>query len=175
MRFAGQSPSAWVLGGAATAGVLVLATAAIPSIPFLPRQSEPVRANVSIRFAPPQINLGAYKSVIEHPLFNPSRAPDPSAPAQSATAPAIPPLSEFRLEGIVTSKDGGFALVEQRSTKQVLTLHSGETFAGRQVKDILETGVDLTGPLGAERLTVPKADAALPAASQRTMPKLTRP
>ncbi|GEM_PF-1537331 len=174
MGFADQPPLTWALGGIAAAGVAVLATAIVPSVLFLPHADAPDLPKFSARLAPAGASVGMYRVVFEKPLFNPLRAKDPVSPVQTGSTPAVPALSEFRLVGVVTSKDTGFALVEQRSTKQVVTLHPGDTFAGRQVKAIVESGVDLAGPSGAERLTVPKAESGRPP-PQRTMPKLTHP
>jgi hypothetical protein len=174
MRLADQPPLTCVLGGVAAAGVAVLATAFVPSVLFPPHAEAPGAPKFSVPIAPLDAGLGMYRIVFEKPLFNPLRAKDPAATVQAGAAPAVPALSEFRLVGVVTSKDTGFALVEQRSTKQVVTLHPGDSFAGRRVEAIAESGVDLAGPSGAERLTVPKAEPRQ-TQPQRSLPKLTHP
>jgi hypothetical protein len=174
MRLAAVPLSTWALGGVAAAGIVVSATVFVPSVLFPPHPDGFGAPVLAMRLQPKLGNIARYRPVFEQPLFNPGRARDPVAPSPTA-APSTPALSEFRLVGIVTSSSAKFALVEQRTTHQVLTLHPGDAFAGRQVKDIVEAGVDLTGPLGAERLTVPKADTTSHAPSPRIEPKLTHP
>lgn len=97
----------------------------------------------------------AYAAIQDRPLFNPQRQKDPVLPPQGARS-ALPPLSEYRLVGLVMMKDVRFGLVERRSTKQVVTLRPGDDFEGRHVDAIKEGGVVFSGAGTAELLAMPK-------------------
>jgi hypothetical protein len=152
---------------------LILVTAALPSVFFAPDVAAPSVPRIgAIKALDDRAErYGDYAVIFKQPVFNPGRVKDPVLPPASA-ALSIPSLSDFRLVGIVISTDTRMALVEQRSTNQVLTIRPGGVFAGRRVVNILESGVDLAGPSGSERLVVPKAESthAVPHPPPVTLP-----
>jgi len=128
-------PATLFSGGAATTSVT------------LPR--EPKLAAVEI---PP---FREFEDVIDRPLFNPARAPDPLPPAQAAKS-ALPALADYRLVGIVLMKGTKLALVERKQAKQVVTLHPGDELDGRRVENIGSDGVELSGGPVRELLAMPR-------------------
>ena len=101
--------------------------------------------------------LEAYDVVFEKPLFNPGRQIDP-APVQEPAKSALPPLSDYRLVGLVLARGSRLALVERRSAKQVVTLHAGDELDGRRVESIGEDGVHVSGGAAPELLAIPRVN-----------------
>jgi hypothetical protein len=122
-------------GGAATAGV------AMPQAPSLSAVEIPAFVE--------------FRAIAEKPLFNPGRAPDPSAPDVAAKS-ALAPLSDYRLAGVVLSGDTKLALVERRQSKQTVTLRPGDTLDGRHVDAIAPDGVHMSGGPAPELMAMPR-------------------
>lgn len=99
--------------------------------------------------------LEIYRVIFEKPLFNPGRQADP-APVQEQAKSALPPLSDYRLVGLVLTRGAKLALVERRNAKQVVTLHPGDELDGRHVESIGEDGVRVSGGPVPELLAIPR-------------------
>jgi hypothetical protein len=99
--------------------------------------------------------LETFKGIIDRPMFNPGRAPDPQPPAEAAKS-ALPALSDYKLVGLVLTKGTKIALVERRQAKQIVTLHPGDEIDGRHVEDIGSDGVHLSGGPVRELLSMPR-------------------
>lgn len=159
-RLVDRSPATLALALAAGIGVLAFLAAVMPSVVSVPENAMPS--------APPLRMVGLpaidgrpfqeYATIADRPLFNAGRKKD-NLPQSQAAAGNLPALSEYRLVGIVISKQSGLALIERRATKQVLSVHIGDSVGGRRVDQISAAGVDLSGPSGAERLAIPRAGA----------------
>jgi hypothetical protein len=101
--------------------------------------------------------LSAYAVMSEKPLFNTDRKPDP---LESDAKAKVPPLSDYRLVGVVIVKADRLALIERRKAHQTVTVRPGDALDGRHVDDIGVSGVRLSGENGAEFLVIPKASSA---------------
>jgi len=140
-------------------GAIVFASVLLPSwiaLPAAAHLGDP--ALPSLAFAQPDSRpLSDYAAIADRPLFNPNRQKDAPKPSPGS-ATLMPALSNYRLVGILISKDARLALVERRSSHQIVTLYAGDQLDGRHVDDVKGTGVSLSGPAGIEWLTIPKAN-----------------
>jgi hypothetical protein len=103
----------------------------------------------------PRLDLPPYESftvIAERPLFDASRYGEGS----SAGDGGPPALSTYRLAGLVLSGSVRLALIERVPSKQVVTVHPGDTLDGRHVDDVRADGVHLSAGSDAAVLTAPK-------------------
>ena len=105
--------------------------------------------------------LATYEEIVNRPLFNPDRVPDPVAPAvPGAGTPAggssLGDISQFRLVGIAGDSVTRLALV-QKSGGSLMTLKPGDSLDGWTVTEISAKGVAISGGGRREFLTIPRA------------------
>src|SRR6185295_7450981 len=96
--------------------------------------------------------LGSYAAIAERPLFNPGRVKDVAAPAAQ---PELPPLSDYRLVGLVVGPDTQRALVARGA--ETLSLKPGDDLDGRRVASIGRRGVTLNANGHEELLAFPRS------------------
>jgi hypothetical protein len=134
----------------ATAGLLALAMALLPTPGFTPSMEQSLPRVV----LPPADRrpLAEYSPIFDKPLFNPGRRKNAGAESVMQTQ-GLRPLSDYRLVGVVVARDTKFALVERNDSNQVVTLHVGDDLDGRRVADIRIGGVVLNG---SEFLAMPR-------------------
>lgn len=147
-----------LLGAFAITGALALGASLLPS--FVLVRAPAVSANTKINedIALPVLAVADYSEIEKRPLFNPGRQKD--APKVAAGTQPLPPLSAYRLVGIVTRSDLSIALVARTTSSEVLYLKAGDDLDGRLVFKIVPGAVQL-GTTGQERIVFPKAaDAA---------------
>jgi hypothetical protein len=105
--------------------------------------------------------LATYEDIVNRPLFNPDRLPDPVAPVAPGATPvagatSLGDLSQFRLVGIAGDGVTRLALV-QKTGGSMMTLRPGDSLDGWTVADITAKGVAITGGGRKEFLTIPRA------------------
>lgn len=101
----------------------------------------------------------AFEAITARPLFNRERKPDPVPPPPEPPKPAIVlgDVSQFRVEGLVTTNETQLALV-RKSGAQLLRLKPGDTVEGWKVDSIdIAKGVSISGGDRSEVLKIPKA------------------
>lgn len=159
MRLGTFPPLTIALAAAAGAGLLALILVLAPSIVFAPHAAAGIRPLRAIALPPADARpFEDYAAIAAKPLFNPARQKDPLPPPEGEEKDVLPPLSDYRLVGIVIARESKLALVERRAAKQVVTLHTGDDLDGRRVDDIRPNGVVLSGGAAPELLAIPKAD-----------------
>lgn len=158
MNLSGRPPLLTMISAfAATVGLIALIMVLLPTAIF--GSGAPV-SSVTPPHVPSiaQLDLPAFEAfndIIDRPVFNPGRAPDPQPPAEAAKS-ALPALSDYKLVGLVLTKGTKIALVERRQAKQIVTLHPGDEIDGRHVEDIGSDGVHLSGGPVRELLSMPR-------------------
>lgn len=105
--------------------------------------------------------LAEYEDIVNKPLFNADRLPDPVAPAVPGSTPtaggsSLGDISQFKLVGIAGDSVTRLALV-QKSGGRLMTLKPGDSLDGWTVSDITAKGVAITGGGRKEFLTIPRA------------------
>jgi len=107
----------------------------------------------------------AYEPLLQRPLFNPARVPDPVLPtATVAAAPAASSfgdIGQYRVVGIAGDSQTRIALV-RKGEGEVRTLRRGDSLDGWIVKAIDERGVSISGGGRTEILAIPRASNAAP-------------
>lgn len=135
--------------GLAGAGAVTLFLTIMPSGPAVPYVAEapsadsiPIEKPVGLSLP----SLSHYAVIAERPLFNRGRLKDVQLPLPSAAPPkpALPPLSDYKLVGLLLSGEMQRALVA-RGSGDVVTLKPGDNLDGRTVRAIAAKGVSLTG------------------------------
>ena len=150
---------------AAGSGLVALAAAFVPS-PALIGEWFDKPAVVTVQKLP-RLALrempaaSAYAEIVERPLFNTDRTPDPATSvAVSGTADAERPgeLSEYRLVGIITGGGAQLAIME-RTGAPSLKVSPGDQLAGWRVDRIDSSGLIATKDARSIRIGIPKARA----------------
>lgn len=117
---------------------------------------------VSLREMPA---LAAYEPLMQRPLFNPGRTPDPvrapSVPVGAPVASALGDLSQYRVVGIAGDSQTRIALV-RKGEGEVRTLRLGDSLDGWTVRAIDGRGVSISGGGRTEVLAIPRAANAAP-------------
>ena len=114
-------------------GLIALALVALGVWPWLVQdEPQPARAPaataVAVATLPPMPPLAHFASVVERPLFSPSRRPDKTAPTSAATADLA---SRYRLIGIVTEADVRHAWLLENGRR--FEIAEGDRLAGASV------------------------------------------
>lgn len=155
----------WITGLAILAGGLSFLPSAFGlagafSSPPVPE----VKAVGPVKVAP-LAPVEAYEPLLQRPLFNPARVPDPVLPtATVAAAPAASSLGDigqYRVVGIAGDSQTRIALV-RKGEGEVRTLRRGDSLDGWIVKAIDERGVSISGGGRTEILAIPRASNAAP-------------
>lgn len=115
--------------------------------------------------APPPLKLAAmpksasFDAVTARPLFNRERKPDPLPPPPEPPKPEIVlgDISQFRVEGLVTSGTKQIALVRKEGA-QLIRLKTGDTLEGWKIEKIDAKGISISGGDRIETLKIRKAD-----------------
>lgn len=108
-------------------------------------------------------DLPRFEEIIERPVFNAGRSPDPKpSPATGDAAgvsapPAIGDLSKVRLTGIVSHSSGALAFL-LKSDGQPAVLSLGDNIDGWTIKSINTLGVHLEGQGQTSTLRLPSAE-----------------
>jgi hypothetical protein len=105
--------------------------------------------------------LATYEEIVNRPLFNPDRVPDPVVAATPGAGPSaggssLGDISQFRLVGIAGDSVTRLALV-QKSGGSLMTLKPGDSLDGWTITDISAKGVAISGGGRREFLTIPRA------------------
>jgi hypothetical protein len=99
--------------------------------------------------------------IVDRPIFNFARAPDPkpaAAPDAVTAAPAaLGDLSKIRLTGVVSHRDDGVAFLTRGDGQQTV-LALGDSLEGWTIKSIDATGVRLEGQGQSSWLRLPAAE-----------------
>jgi hypothetical protein len=150
-----HQPLTIVLAALALLGALLLALSLAPTLVAAPDTPKP-RATAEV-YLPDidQVPLARYAVIGAKPLFAPDRRTE-TAGATPGTANGQPSLADYRLTGVIISKDVRLALVERMASHQVVTVRPGDDLDGRHVNDISADGVELRDAHGVTMLSVPK-------------------
>ena len=104
--------------------------------------------------------LEAYEALMQRPLFNPGRVPDPRPAASAAVvavgAGATGDVGQYTLVGIAGDARTRVALV-RKSDGEVVTVKSGDILDGWLVGTIDARGVSISGGGRREFLAIPRA------------------
>lgn len=163
MRTHDITPVLAISAGAAALGSIML------FMTLMPGTTDPSPSDVQV---PPPIALdklpaldppplATYAAIAERPLFNAGRMKDPAA-APADTGPALPPLSDYRLVGLVIGPETQRALVT-RGSGETLNLKPGDDLDGRRVASIGPRGVTLSAHGQDEVLAFPRGGRRGPA------------
>ncbi len=134
--------AALVGGGNATA----IADAPLPQVAENKTPAEPAPLNPLAG-----ITVDAFGEIVERPLFNPTRAPQPveeSAPAQVAEPVAAPPQDtakarDFTLLAIAIAGDTRIAMVRWNKTNEVFHLKQGQYLSDWELQSVGEKEVTI--------------------------------
>jgi hypothetical protein len=151
---AGYPPLTIGLCAVAALGALCLAATLAPTWVATPEMPTPrALASISIpEFEQPTFDR--YAVIADRPLFAPDRRSESAAAGAPGTGQSQ--LSDYRLAGVIISKDASIALVERLASHQVVTVHPGDDLDGRHVEDITADGVALRDARGLAMLSIPK-------------------
>lgn len=158
MKRRGASPRmhVWLLLGAnlLLAGLILLEIrdpdrfvrrTSIPAGAVVPADSGATPATP--RLAPVATGEAAFAAITTRPLFSPTRRPSEDATG-SPTGPVSSDLSGYAVTGIVTSADGGVAILEKSGgapgQEPGLVVHPGDTIEGWAVNEIHEDRIAVT-------------------------------
>lgn len=152
MRAHGMTPPLAIAIGAAALGTVLLFMTLMPvgadPAPADARTADVMPDKLPALDPPP---LASYAAIAERPLFNPGRTKDVATPA---TQPELPPLTDYRLVGLVVGPDTQRALVARGA--ETLSLKPGDSLDGRRVASIGPRGVTLSANGSEELLAFPR-------------------
>lgn len=138
-------------------GAIVLVMTMMPSFVLSGASAAEPRPEIAIPRLPKQAlpPLQAYGVISERPLFNAGRVKDPPPPSEEPAKPQLPPISGYRLVGLVVSTDVQRALVT-RPSGELASLKPGDNLDGRTVTKIDSRAVTLTADGHEDVLTFPR-------------------
>lgn len=98
--------------------------------------------------------------IAAHPLFYPSRKPwtppPPPEPPKGEEKPPAPPLSGYKLVGVVISGTSQSALIKEPSGEKTLVLQAGQTLDGWELKRVTKDKVHFESGGQAYELAFPR-------------------
>jgi hypothetical protein len=154
-ELAKHPPTTIALAALAALGALFLLFTLLPTFVATSDVPQPrALANINL----PEIDqapFDRYAPIADRPLFAVDRRTETSG--APGTGDGRSSLSDYRLAGVIITKDVRIALVERLTSHQVVTLHPGDDLDGRHVDDITVDGVQLHDARGAATLSAPKA------------------
>lgn len=140
------------------------ALAFIPSPPLWIKGSGPMVATPSLselkKLKARPNEAKSLAEIVDKPIFNAGRAPDPKPAPQTVAAaiagPSLGDISKIRLTGIVSHPGGGLAFF-LKSDGQPTVLASGGNIEGWTIRSIDTLGVHLEGQGQISNLRLPAA------------------
>ncbi|MDH3240828.1 MAG: hypothetical protein OEO83_09185 [Alphaproteobacteria bacterium] len=113
-----------------------------------------------------EVPEAAYGPIVEANLFDPARRPTAEPPPSRVPgrARAVPGQPPFELKGVITMPQGRLALIRTVGQREYRQVVKGETIEGWVVQSI-----------GADRISVKKADTATVLELKAPQPGLRRP
>lgn len=128
------------------------------------------------RLQPITIGEAAFAAIATRPLFSPDRRPSEDA-ADSSTGPVSADLSAYAVTGVVTSADGGVAILEKSggAPGPGLVLSPGDTIEGWTLDEILDDRVVVVKDGERQELMLRKDEARPRARTRRAQPGTQQP
>ena len=145
-------------------GMLVYELQKSPSAPP-PPPKQAVEALPPLELPPIAINsIAIYDAIIERPLFNADRRPDPVDATPTEVVNAAEPVDEvdgYRLAAVIKGFGNSTALIED-SSGNTQTLHPGEKLGKWELQEIQDDRVVLLSGTRQETLLVYRFDPVVP-------------
>lgn len=164
-RIAALPTATLFLAAFAITGALAFGASLLPSFVFVRAPTASMK-RINGDLTLPTLASADYSEIESRPLFNPGRQKDgPKVPV--GTQP-LPPLSAYRLVGIVTRPDLSIALIARTASNEVSHLKEGDDLDGRLVFKIVPGAVQL-GATGQESIVFPKAADLAATSNPNTM------
>lgn len=163
MTLRSAHPLTLIATGLLGVGILALLAVLLPSMVW--SEAETADAAIDPKLlhvdAPNLLPLAAYQPVIAHPLFNEARRSDPPPPPPAPPKPPpLPPISSYRLAGLILTSDIQLAFVERLQGNTTIRLRAGDNMDGWSVQSIDQAGIVLTGQGSTLTLKVVRSPAA---------------
>lgn len=163
-----QPPLTVLLAIAGATGFLAFLATLLPSFVIVAPVKAALPSDRPLQLTLENTPQSHYADMTARPLFSEGRRPGAS-PSKEA---ALPPLDNYRLVGILTKPGFALALVERKTTKEIVSLKAGDNLDGRSVVQVDVSGVSLSGGGDSEKLVIPKAQNAAPNLSETAASQL---